>query len=91
MVTAIVPVGPAPVYSTPIEATRAGGGTGVSVFAELDGLYGVRIITGPRSVPLRLELLDERIEDFEVAAYTTEGLFRDPARRSADAGAGRHR
>ena len=26
---------------------------------------------------LRLELLDERIEDFEVAAYTTEGLYRD--------------
>lgn len=43
-------------------------------FGKRDGLYGVQIITGPRSVLLRLELLDERIEDVEVAAYTTEGL-----------------
>jgi hypothetical protein len=47
-------------------------------FSKRDGLYGVQIITGPRSVLLRLELLDERIDDFEVAAYTTEGLHRDP-------------
>jgi hypothetical protein len=50
----------------------------VPSFARLDGLYGVQIITGPRSVLLRLELLDERIEDFEVAAYMTEILYRDP-------------
>jgi hypothetical protein len=49
----------------------------VSSFGKRDGLYGVQIITGPRSVLLRLELLDERIEDFEVAAYTTGGLYRD--------------
>ena len=47
-------------------------------FSKRDSLYGVQITTGPRSVLLRLELLDERIEDFEVAAYTTEGLYRDP-------------
>jgi hypothetical protein len=50
----------------------------VSSFGKRDGLYGVQIITGPRSVLLRLELLDERIDDFEVAAYTTGGLYRDP-------------
>lgn len=48
-------------------------------FARLDGLYGVQIITGPTSVLLRLELLGERIEDFEVAPYMTEGQFRVPA------------
>ena len=47
-------------------------------FSKRDSLYGVQITTGPRSVLLRLQLLDERIEDFEVAAYTTEGLYRDP-------------
>jgi hypothetical protein len=50
----------------------------VSSFSKRDGLYGVQIITGPRSVLLRLELLDERIEDFEVAALATDGLYRDP-------------
>ena len=50
----------------------------MSSFAKRDGLFGVQIITGPRSVLLRLELLDERIEDFEVSAYSTEGLYRDP-------------
>lgn len=50
----------------------------MSSFSKRDGLYGVRITTGPRSVLLRLELLDERIEDFGVAAYATEGLYRDP-------------
>lgn len=47
-------------------------------FSKRDGLYGVQIITGPHSVLLRLELLDAQIEGFEVAAYTTEGLFGDP-------------
>lgn len=47
-------------------------------FARRDGLYGVRIITGPRSVLLRLGLLEERIEDFGVAAYTAGGPPRDP-------------
>ena len=47
-------------------------------FGKRDGLDGVQIITGPRSVLLRMELLDERIEDLEVSAYSTEGLYRDP-------------
>jgi hypothetical protein len=59
-------------------AAQVEGGKGVTSFGKRDGLYGVQIITGPRSVLLRLELLDERTEDFEVAAYTTEGPYRDP-------------
>lgn len=47
-------------------------------FGKRDGLYGVQIITGPRSVLLRLELLSERIEDFDAQAYSTEGHYRDP-------------
>ena len=47
-------------------------------FGKRDGLYGVQIITGPRSVLLRLKLLPERIEDFEVAAYAPDGLYRNP-------------
>ncbi len=50
----------------------------MSSFRKQDGLYGVQIITGPRSVLLHLELLDERIEDFEVAALSTDGLYRSP-------------
>jgi hypothetical protein len=48
-------------------------------FGKRDGLYGVQIFTGPRSVLLRLELREERIEDFELAAYTTEELYGDPS------------
>jgi hypothetical protein len=47
-------------------------------FTKHDGLFGVSIITGPRSVLLRLVLLEERIRDFEVAALRAEGLYRDP-------------
>ncbi len=47
-------------------------------FQKRDGLYGAQIITGPASVLLRLELLDARIEDFDIAAYSTEGLYRNP-------------
>ena len=47
-------------------------------FSKHDDLFGVPIFTGPCSVLLRLVLLDERIEDFEVAALSTEGFYRDP-------------
>lgn len=47
-------------------------------FRRDDSRFGVSIITGPRSVLLRLELLDERIEDFELIAISTVGLYRDP-------------
>jgi hypothetical protein len=36
----------------------------VSKFSKHGDLFGVSIITGPRSVLMRLMLLDERIEDF---------------------------
>lgn len=47
-------------------------------FSRGEGRYRVSIITGPQSVWLELELLDERIEDFEVTARYTGGLHRDP-------------
>jgi hypothetical protein len=47
-------------------------------FSKHDDLFGVSIITGPRSVRLQLALLDERIEDFEIAALWTGRLYRDP-------------
>jgi hypothetical protein len=78
VVTAIVPDGVGFCDPAARLATQTEGGRKVPSFGKRDGLYGVQIITGPRSVLLRLELLDERIEDFEVAAYTTEGLYRDP-------------
>jgi hypothetical protein len=52
----------------------------VPSFSKRDGMYGVQIVTGPRSVLLRLELLEERVEDFEVIALATDGLYRDPPR-----------
>lgn len=51
---------------------------GVPSFSKRDGLYGVQIATGPRWVLLRLELLNERIEDFEVSALATDGLYPNP-------------
>jgi hypothetical protein len=78
VVTAIVPDGVGLCHPAARLATQAEGGRELPSFGKHDGLYGVQVITGPRSVLLRLELLDERIEDFEVAAYTTEGLYRDP-------------
>ncbi len=84
LVTAIVPDGVGLCHPTGRLAAQAKGNKGVPSFSKRDGLYGVQIITGPRSVLLRLELLDERIEGFEVAAYTTEGLYRDPTPGDCD-------
>ena len=42
----------------------------------------LQIITGPRSVLLRLDFLDVRIEDFEVFAYRKEGCTAIHSRES---------
>lgn len=51
-------------------------------FSKYDGVYGVTIITGPRSVLLRLELGDERGDEIEVEveAYPANPPlgYRDP-------------
>jgi hypothetical protein len=46
-------------------------------FHKKEDLYGVQIITGPQSVLLRLRLGSERVADFDAAAYSTEGLYRN--------------
>lgn len=47
-------------------------------FSKRDGLFGVQIITGPRSVLLRLEVLDERCNEFEVIALEKNWLYSNP-------------
>lgn len=47
-------------------------------FSRLNGLYGISVVTGPRWLVLRLEFLEERNDDFEVAASAVDGLYRKP-------------
>jgi len=47
-------------------------------FAQSDGLYGARIITGPRSVFLRLALGPEPVESPAVTVLRPDTRFGDP-------------
>ena len=47
-------------------------------YAKLDGFYGVTIITGPRSVHLKLDLRGDRTSVPEVVPLSTEFPYRNP-------------